>query len=138
MPRLCRDMPNDDTLAIGRGQNVLFSFGKTRGVGRGAQLLRNRKNIRPLREKQDGKSNEMKERAAKALRAPQVQEWDTWPFEGDVRPKALAPLTPEPGMKTITGPEADALVRLGSRTITLVRLSILASPSVAVFVFAGV
>jgi diadenosine tetraphosphate (Ap4A) HIT family hydrolase len=35
-------------------------------------------------------------RAAAALRTPPVQEWDTWPFEGAVRPKPLAPLTPEP------------------------------------------
>ena len=35
-------------------------------------------------------------RAAAGLRTPAVQEWDTWPFEGEVSPKALAPLTPEP------------------------------------------
>ena len=39
-------------------------------------------------------------RAVEALRAPPVQEWDTWPFEGEVRPRRLAPLTPEP---TISG-----------------------------------
>jgi hypothetical protein len=39
-------------------------------------------------------------RAATSLRTPSVQEWDTWPFEGEIRPKQLAPLTPEP---TISG-----------------------------------
>jgi len=31
------------------------------------------------------------ERAKDALRTPPVQEWDAWPFEGDLRPKRLAP-----------------------------------------------
>ena len=35
-------------------------------------------------------------RAAGALRTPPVHEWDTWPFEGQIRPKRLEPLTPEP------------------------------------------
>jgi diadenosine tetraphosphate (Ap4A) HIT family hydrolase len=35
-------------------------------------------------------------RAAEALVTPPVDEWDTWPFEGEIRPKRLAPLTPEP------------------------------------------
>lgn len=39
---------------------------------------------------------ELHARAAGALRTPPLQEWDTWPFEGEVRPKALDPLTPEP------------------------------------------
>jgi diadenosine tetraphosphate (Ap4A) HIT family hydrolase len=39
-------------------------------------------------------------RAAEALRTPPVHQWDTWPFEGDIRPKRLDPLTPEP---TISG-----------------------------------
>src|SRR3954467_11237237 len=34
-------------------------------------------------------------RAAGALRAPAVEEWDTWPFEGPVRPRALDPPGPE-------------------------------------------
>ncbi|HEX5621404.1 MAG TPA: hypothetical protein VFX51_23465 [Solirubrobacteraceae bacterium] len=34
-------------------------------------------------------------RVAGALRTPPVHEWDTWPFEGEIRPKALEPLTPE-------------------------------------------
>ena len=35
-------------------------------------------------------------RAAGALRTPPVAEWDTWPFEGEIRPRSLAALTPEP------------------------------------------
>jgi diadenosine tetraphosphate (Ap4A) HIT family hydrolase len=35
-------------------------------------------------------------RAVEGLRTPPVHEWDTWPFEGEVRPRRLAPLTPEP------------------------------------------
>jgi len=35
-------------------------------------------------------------RAAEALRTPPLDEWDTWPFEGELRPKALEPLTAEP------------------------------------------
>jgi diadenosine tetraphosphate (Ap4A) HIT family hydrolase len=31
------------------------------------------------------------ERARENLRVPPVEEWDTWPFEGPVRPKALEP-----------------------------------------------
>jgi hypothetical protein len=39
---------------------------------------------------------ELHDRVSGALRTPPLNEWDSWPFEGDVRPKALAPLTPEP------------------------------------------
>jgi diadenosine tetraphosphate (Ap4A) HIT family hydrolase len=35
-------------------------------------------------------------RAVGALRTPPVHEWDTWPVEGELRPKPLAPPTPEP------------------------------------------
>ena len=38
-------------------------------------------------------------RAAGALRTPPVHEWDSWPFEGELRPKALEPLTPEPAIQ---------------------------------------
>jgi diadenosine tetraphosphate (Ap4A) HIT family hydrolase len=31
------------------------------------------------------------ERAHGALRTPPVEEWETWPFEGEIRPRALAP-----------------------------------------------
>ncbi len=34
--------------------------------------------------------DELWERARAALRRPPVEEWETWPFDGDVRPRALA------------------------------------------------
>jgi hypothetical protein len=34
------------------------------------------------------------ERAKDALRKPPVEEWEAWPFEGELRPKALLPPTP--------------------------------------------
>ena len=37
---------------------------------------------------------ELYERAAGELRTPPVEEWETWPFEGELRPLALLP--PEP------------------------------------------
>jgi hypothetical protein len=40
-------------------------------------------------------AEEIYARAADALRAPQVEEWDTWPFDGPVRPRALRPPGPE-------------------------------------------
>jgi diadenosine tetraphosphate (Ap4A) HIT family hydrolase len=39
---------------------------------------------------------QMHARVAGALRTPAVHDWDTWPFDGELRPKALEPLTPEP------------------------------------------
>jgi hypothetical protein len=41
-------------------------------------------------------ADEIHARAANALRTPAVREWFTWPFEGPVRPKTLAPPGPEP------------------------------------------
>jgi diadenosine tetraphosphate (Ap4A) HIT family hydrolase len=35
------------------------------------------------------------ERAKDALRVPPVEEWETWPFDGAVRPRALLPPLPE-------------------------------------------
>lgn len=35
-------------------------------------------------------------RAAGALRTPPLDAWDTWPFEGEVRPRALADPAPDP------------------------------------------
>jgi hypothetical protein len=34
---------------------------------------------------------ELYERAAAALRTPPVEEWETWPFEGDLRLRSLRP-----------------------------------------------
>ena len=41
---------------------------------------------------------ELHARAAENLRTPAVQEWDTWPFDGALRPRALEPLSPEPAI----------------------------------------
>src|SRR4051794_19628566 len=46
---------------------------------------------RPMPESAD----QIYERAAGKLRTPPLHEWDSWPFEGDVRPKALERPTPE-------------------------------------------
>jgi diadenosine tetraphosphate (Ap4A) HIT family hydrolase len=35
--------------------------------------------------------DELYERVAGALRMPQVEDWDTFPFEGEMRPRALRP-----------------------------------------------
>jgi diadenosine tetraphosphate (Ap4A) HIT family hydrolase len=50
-------------------------------------------------------------RASHALRTPPVQEWDTWPFQGEVRPKSLAPLTPEPTINGEGGVDCRACTR---------------------------
>jgi diadenosine tetraphosphate (Ap4A) HIT family hydrolase len=50
-------------------------------------------------------------RARDALRTPPVQEWDTWPFEGDVAPKRLEPLTPEPTIHGQGGVDCRACAR---------------------------
>ena len=50
-------------------------------------------------------------RAAEALRTPPVQEWDSWPFEGEVRPKRLEPLTPEPEISGHGGVDCKACTK---------------------------
>jgi diadenosine tetraphosphate (Ap4A) HIT family hydrolase len=50
-------------------------------------------------------------RAAADLRTPPLHEWDTWPFEGDVRPKTLAPLTPEPEIQGQGGADCRACAK---------------------------
>ncbi len=47
-------------------------------------------------------------RAVQALRTPELETWDTWPFEGEVRPKALEPLTPEPAIQGQAGVDCRA------------------------------
>jgi diadenosine tetraphosphate (Ap4A) HIT family hydrolase len=47
-------------------------------------------------------------RAAGALRTPPVQDWDTWPFEGGVVPKALEPLSAEPAISGQGGVDCRA------------------------------
>jgi diadenosine tetraphosphate (Ap4A) HIT family hydrolase len=50
-------------------------------------------------------------RAAGALRTPPVQDWDTWPFEGEIRPKRLDPLTPEPAIHGQGGTDCRACAK---------------------------
>jgi hypothetical protein len=45
------------------------------------------------------------------LRTPAVHEWDTWPFEGELRPKALEPLTPEPAIRGQGGVDCPACLK---------------------------
>ena len=40
-------------------------------------------------------ADEIHARAADDLRAPSVEEWDSWPFDGPVTPRALRPPGPE-------------------------------------------
>jgi diadenosine tetraphosphate (Ap4A) HIT family hydrolase len=47
-------------------------------------------------------------RAAGALRTPPVEEWDTWPFEGAIRPRPLAALSPEPALAGQGGDDCRA------------------------------
>jgi len=41
-------------------------------------------------------AHDLHARAAHALNSPDVEGWDTWPFEGPVRPRVLNPPGPEP------------------------------------------
>lgn len=41
-------------------------------------------------------ADELYRRSVDALRTPPVADWDSWPFDGDVRPRALLPPDPEP------------------------------------------
>ena len=50
-------------------------------------------------------------RAAGALRMPPVEEWDSWPFEGQLRPKALRPPEPEPAIAGAGGVDCPACAR---------------------------
>ena len=50
-------------------------------------------------------------RAVENLRTPAVEEWETWPFEGAVRPRALKPLTPEPAIAGAGGVNCRACSR---------------------------
>ena len=71
-------------------------------------------------------------RATAALRTPPVQEWDTWPFEGEVRPKPLAPLTPEPTIHGQGGADCRACAKPDSEylwTSERWRLTALDEPS---------
>ena len=62
-------------------------------------------------------AQEFHKRCADALQKPPVAEWDTWPFEGDVRPRALDAPAAEPpregeggiGCKACAKPDGDYL-----------------------------
>jgi diadenosine tetraphosphate (Ap4A) HIT family hydrolase len=50
-------------------------------------------------------------RAAGALRTPPVADWDTWPFEGELRPRALLPPEPEPVIEGAGGVDCPACTK---------------------------
>ena len=54
---------------------------------------------------------ELHARAAGALRVPPVEEWDSWPFEGELRPKALRPPEPDPVIRGTGGVDCPACDR---------------------------
>jgi diadenosine tetraphosphate (Ap4A) HIT family hydrolase len=54
---------------------------------------------------------EIHARAAGALRMPPVAEWPRFPFEGDLRPRALQPPEPEPGRPGEGGVDCPACAR---------------------------
>jgi len=52
--------------------------------------------------------DELHRRSVDALRTPPVQEWDSWPFEGELRPRALRPPDPEPVIAGAGGVDCPA------------------------------
>ena len=50
-------------------------------------------------------------RASDALRTPPVEEWDSWPFEGELRPKRLRPPEPEPRIEGQDGVDCAACTK---------------------------
>src|SRR3954468_22373703 len=68
---------------------------------------------RPMPESAD----QIYERAAGKLRTPPLHEWDSWPFEGDVRPKALERPTPEPKLTGHGGIECPACTKPDSEYV---------------------
>lgn len=56
-------------------------------------------------------AEQIHERTAGALRVPPLHEWDSWPFEGDVRPKPLAPPSPEPRLEGQDGVDCSACTK---------------------------
>lgn len=72
------------------------------------------------------------ERAAGALQVPPVHEWDSWPFEGELRPKPLRPPEPDPVIPGSGGVDCPACARPDSEYIwtdRLWRMSALPAPS---------
>ncbi len=62
MAGFCRHMPDNDLLAIGRGENVLLGLRKPGGGRRGTPHRRNRKQHRPLLEKENAEAAEIADR----------------------------------------------------------------------------
>lgn len=54
---------------------------------------------------------QMHARCADHLQLPPLHEWESWPFVGDVTPKALEPLTPEPDRQGEGGVDCAACAR---------------------------
>src|SRR4051794_14483746 len=55
--------------------------------------------------------DQLYDRAAGALRTPPLHEWESWPFEGDVRPKTLDRPSPEPVLAGAGGVECGACTK---------------------------
>ena len=54
---------------------------------------------------------ELHRRVAGALRVPPVAEWDSWPFEGELRPRELRPPDPEPVITGAGGVDCPACTK---------------------------
>jgi diadenosine tetraphosphate (Ap4A) HIT family hydrolase len=50
-------------------------------------------------------------RVADALQMPPVDEWDSWPFEGELRPKKLRPPEPDPVLPGAGGVDCRACAK---------------------------
>jgi diadenosine tetraphosphate (Ap4A) HIT family hydrolase len=57
------------------------------------------------------------ERTADALQMPPLEEWDSWPFEGDLRPKRLRPPEPEPRIEGQDGIDCAACTKPDSEYV---------------------
>ena len=55
--------------------------------------------------------DELHRRCVDALRTPPVHEWDSWPFEGELRPRALRPPDPEPVIAGAGGVDCPACTK---------------------------
>jgi diadenosine tetraphosphate (Ap4A) HIT family hydrolase len=54
---------------------------------------------------------QLHERCVDALQMPPLDEWESWPFEGDVRPKPLDPLSEEPVIHGQGGVDCNACTK---------------------------
>jgi hypothetical protein len=53
-------------------------------------------------------ASEIYRRSADALRMPPVEEWPSFPFDGDMRPRALQPPADEPALEGEEGVDCRA------------------------------